>query len=710
MSWQHQYLAYDQNSLATYANTGLVRRALKDIEAGKVILQTERSEHITIESDGQQVGLSSAGLVNASCSCPATGACKHIVAAVLYLQQHLQNSVQQPIENLTTDSAEDIQSTTVELVEQLENNFQPNLIEEILRVDLNQIAKKIGKAQTQKAIKLARLWQKEQQTELFEEEYSLKIRIKSLAEDIIYVAGASFAGMLSNLEKDQSAYYLAALSEVQRLQGKFWTELELNETENPVVLSEIEGQFIIELKDDLAQLIEFGLSHVNEMTARQLHLLNMSARSESLARLAAMLRQLSGQVARLLNRDEHSSEHETLLYLAQINAYLYQLEHAKGEVLVRLRGKSRRQYEVDQEQVDLELLPLGARWWRTLGGARGITLYFSEQENPQIFEVTLARTENNDPNFNRYNAWSQQSIWMMTAQQLMQKKVRLQQPRFSEDDRLSASGQSRALPLNNLKDLQDFSIYQHIGFDNWHKLQQRWQQQLQSIEGIDQTVMLNISSYDNPQVDEIEQCLWWTVYDQNQSAIHLRLDWKTSEIEKIRQLERLCNQKTQINSVFVYCQIKGHTLVLSPISLLITQNEKTRLFNLDFDQLNEPKKTLKESIVGRIEQLLMMKQQQRAKFSSIQMSLSQKVCEPIFDVLLSLSCSGRMMLSSSQIETLQQQRQLALDAGMNILAKQITSLLAESKINVESILRLIYLCDLILRMQVELPIQLNQNL
>ena len=160
MSWQHQYLAYDQDSLSTYANTGLVRRALKDIEAGKVILQTEQSEQITIESDGQQVGLSSAGLVNASCSCPATGACKHIVAAVLYLQQHLQNSVQQPIEILTTDSAEDIQSTTVELVEQLENNFQPNLNEEILRVDLNQIAKKIGKAQTQKAIKLARLWQK----------------------------------------------------------------------------------------------------------------------------------------------------------------------------------------------------------------------------------------------------------------------------------------------------------------------------------------------------------------------------------------------------------------------------------------------------------------------------------------------------------------------------------------------------------------------
>ncbi|QER40073.1 hypothetical protein F2A31_10235 [Acinetobacter suaedae] len=706
MSWQRQYLAYDQDSLATYANTGLVRRALKDIEAGKVILQTEQSEHITIESDGQQVGLSSAGLVNASCTCPATGACKHIVAAVLYLQQHLQKPVQQPIVKPVPDSATEIQGATVELTEQHKNDIQLNLIEEILAFDLSQIGKKIGKAQTQKAIKLARLWQQEQQTELLEEEYSLKIRIKSLAEDIIYVAGAGFAGMLSNLEKDQPAYYLAALSEVQRLQGKFWTELELSETENLTVLSESERQFIIELKDDLAQLIEFGLSHVNEMTARQLHLLNMSARSESLPRLAGMLRQLSGQVSRLLNRDEHSSEHETLLYLAQMNAYLYQLEHAKGEVLVRLRGRSRRQYEVDQEQIDLELLPLGARWWRTLGGARGLTLYFSEQDNPQIFEVTLARTENNDPNFNRYNAWSQQSIWMMTAQQLMQKKVRLQQPRFSENNRLSASGQSRALPLNSLDNLQDFSVYQHIGFNDWKKLQQRWQQQLQSIDGVDQTVMLNISDYDSPQVDEIEQCLWWAVYDQNQSAIHLRLDWKTSEIEKIRQLERFCTQKIQINSVFVYCQIKEHELVLSPMSLLITQNEKTRLFNLDFDQWVEPKKTLKESLVGRIEQLLARKQQQKKQVPPSK-GLGQKVCEPILDILLSQSCSGRMILSRSQIETLQQQRQLAADAGMNILARQLTLMLEASKLNVGSILQLAYLCDLTLKMQVRFPIQLN---
>ena len=708
MSWQQQYLAYDQDSLATYANAGLVRRALKDIEAEKVILQNEQAERITIESDGQQVCLSATGLVNASCTCPATGACKHIVAAVLYLQQHLQNPVQQQIENQTQDTPELVEISVVSFSEQPQVSLnKPNLIEEILVFDLNQLAKKIGKAQTQKAIKLARLWQQEQQTDLLDEEYRLKIRIRSLAEDIIYVAGAGFTGMLSNLEKDQSAYYLAALSEVQRLQGKLWAELELREAENPAILTESERQFIVELKDDLAQLLEFGLSHVNEMTARQLHLLNMSARSESLPRLAAMLRQLSGQVNRLLNRDEHSSEQDTLLYLAQMNAYLYQLQHAQGEQLLKLRGKLRQHYQLDEEQADLQLLPLGARWWRTLGGARGMSLYFSELENPKTFEVTLARAENNDPNFTRHTAWSQQSVWMLTAQQLMQKKVRLQQPRFGEDGRLSASGTSRALPLNSLSKIEDFSFYQQIGFNDWQTLQQHWQQQLQTIDGINQTILLNISAYDSPKVDEIEQCLWWTVYDQNRSTLHMRLDWKTQDLEKIRQLERLCTQMVQVHSIFGYCQIKGHQLVLSPMSLLITQNGKTRLFNLDFDQLAEPKKTLKESIVGRIEQLLAKKKQQQAKFASTQISLSQKVCEPILEVLLSLSCSGRMLLSASQVEILQQQRQLAQDAGMSLLVRQINLILDTSQLNSALLLRLVYVCDLVLRMQVFLPIQLN---
>ena len=83
------------------------------------------------------------------------------------------------------------------------------------------------------------------------------------------------------------------------------------------------------------------------------------------------------------------------------------------------------------------------------------------------------------------------------------------------------------------------------------------------------------------------------------------------------------------------------------------------------------------------------------------------MCEPILEVLLSLSCSGRMLLSASQVEILQQQRQLAQDAGMSLLVRQINLILDTSQLNSALLLRLVYVCDLVLRMQVFLPIQLN---
>ena len=697
MSWKNQYLAYDQESLATYANAGLVRRALKDLAAEKVTLQQEQAEQVTILSDGQPVCLSSEGLVKAVCACPATGACKHIVAAVLWLQQQA-DSANTVVETGTQSSTEEATSKTTAL-ENLD------VIAEIMAFDLTQLGKKIGKAQTQKAIQLARLWQQEQQTELHIEQYRLTIHIKSVAEDIVYIAGTGFAGMLSNLERDQNAFYLAALSEVQRLHGKIWAELELKETENPAILTTSEQQFITELQHDLAQLLEDGLSHVNEMTARKLHILNLSARSESLPRLAAMLRQLSGQVSHLFKRDEHSSEQQCLLYLAKIYAYLYKLQHVQGEQRIELRGKVRRNYQLDEEQPDLELLPLGARWWNTLGGARGLSLYFSEIETGKNFEVTLARAERQDPSFNRVQAWSMYSIWMMTAQQLMQNTVHLQQARLGEDSRLAASGKSRALPLKSLTQSEDFKQYQKIGFNCWQELTQHWQQQLQSVEGIQGTVLLNISSYDMPKVDEIEQCLWWTVYDQQQNALHLRLDWQNQQLDKIRQLERITGKNIQVLSVFATVLVSGHQLVISPMSILINPSNKIRLFHLDFDQFAIPKKNLKDLLTGRIEQLLAKKKQQRAQqYAKTQLSLAQKICEPILEILLSLSCSGRMQLGHSHMDILQQQDQLAQDAGMSILSQYIQTLLKVPSLNAELILRLVYVCDVTLNMQLRLPI------
>ncbi|SQI35473.1 Uncharacterised protein [Providencia alcalifaciens] len=86
MSWKTVYLHYDDDALAVFANVGLLRRARKDLENDKVspICLADG----TFTSDGQQVTLDPQGVQKAHCDCSAAGCCKHILAAVLWVQSY----------------------------------------------------------------------------------------------------------------------------------------------------------------------------------------------------------------------------------------------------------------------------------------------------------------------------------------------------------------------------------------------------------------------------------------------------------------------------------------------------------------------------------------------------------------------------------------------------------------------------------------------
>ncbi|MEX6123236.1 hypothetical protein [Providencia hangzhouensis] len=86
MSWKNSYLQYDDDALTVFANVGLLRRARKDVENQKVI-PTDLGAG-TFTSDGQSVSLDAQGIQKATCDCPAIGCCKHILAAVLWVQSN----------------------------------------------------------------------------------------------------------------------------------------------------------------------------------------------------------------------------------------------------------------------------------------------------------------------------------------------------------------------------------------------------------------------------------------------------------------------------------------------------------------------------------------------------------------------------------------------------------------------------------------------
>ncbi len=87
MSLSAMLETHDANALSALASVGLVRRATRDLEAGKAEVQSRDDAGASVTADGQVVTLDAGGPVAAQCSCPATGICRHIILAILALRE-----------------------------------------------------------------------------------------------------------------------------------------------------------------------------------------------------------------------------------------------------------------------------------------------------------------------------------------------------------------------------------------------------------------------------------------------------------------------------------------------------------------------------------------------------------------------------------------------------------------------------------------------
>lgn len=762
------YLAYDDSALTTYANAGLLRRAQKDVAANKIERIEEcdsvaNAKQIVLNSDGQIVILPSTGLTNASCDCSSVSACKHILASVLYVQS-LAESAQGQNAAIENDQAT-IDSTELKYTEL--NNDKPNNIEsketikdgvisenkatkindkaltkantatvktalaEVLALSLNDLqkfAKTIPKAKRLKVMLMAVNYLEDfgrkvdssnaasnadkSQASVIDEIQSLRIYLPHQSEEIRYILGAGFVGMLSKIERDADSYHWLALVVVQTLYGaeegiakiRQWLVEALSENTNSasVSLERLSAVTLIVLDDiafDVEQILYQGLSQLERFSANRMHLANTLARSQNLPRLAMQLRQLSGQMHDFIKGDNHIDERQLLIGLAELSAYLYQLQHSDAAELPKLRGKLRHTYDTDDMRADLRLLPLGARWWFSQGKARGLTLYFYEPNENHIVEFTQARAQAQDLSFNKQTAWFN-AVWLSTAQNLMNQISTLSNPRFNDNGGLAVTG-SKVLDHSSLKD--NFAGYldsvRGLAVEDWQHLQQRWLEQLMSSGTVDGIVVLNPTKIGSLQVDEIEQCVWWSLADQNNNQVRLRLNWNTNEQQSIDIIDKLEHIDSYlIQMIVAQVSMTENTIEINPMTLIMSD----QLFHLDYSQVPTKKNTLKALLTGQISKLMSKKRRLVEIENTKVLTLSQLVCEPILSVLDSLSASGRLQPTEAQIKQLRQQHKLAQDAGLSVLASSIEHFYTR-KIKVNDLLQLAYLCKMLLLLEAEMP-------
>lgn len=555
-TWLAIYRNFDDDALAALASIGLLRRAAKDVDAGKVMLKEPIGPSVAlIEADGQQVRIGQSGPAQARCDCPAPGICKHILAAALWLR-HV------PSEAALQTPASDA-------------------LAEVLALDPVAIFKLAGVAATRKA---AVLFSDIGTATIAPQGGVLVIELRALELACRYVAGGGFQGMVSEASAStRAAVHLLALAAVWRDQGRVFTWPESAASPALTVvgtLTDTEHQFLQRVQAVVIEVCRIGWSHVSEVIPVQLRAFGMSARIESFPRLARLLRTLAGNAELLAKRDVSGDERRALRMAARIHALCHALQHATGDVLQELRGSARRVFEGNDV---LELLPLGAHWWEQRSGARGLTILFWDYASGGVIQTVLARPDANDPGFTRDSAWSYSALWQGagTAISLCSGgALALEAARLSTDNRVSLSKDTRARSLPPWAAADE--RWTMAGFDDWRELAASIRDSAGLRGDMAEFLLLKPSSLESPRLDERHQLLCWTVRDVHGLPLQLRLPCEAHHVKRIEHIEAWAASGVSIKAVVARCERDAHGGILEPVSLMIETSGVLRSISLDY--------------------------------------------------------------------------------------------------------------------------------
>lgn len=661
-AWFESYRAYDDDTLTALANAGLLRRAAKDVEAGKVQWAEQGAEGGVVEADGQRVQLDARGPQKAQCDCPAPGICKHILGAALWLRalEPVAGAAAPAAPQATEAPAEPGPTTTADPLAEVKALQAPALF------------KQAGVAAVRRAVQALPCgieWRVQGGT--------LVMELPALNATCRYVAGAGYEGMVSEVPaRERKAVHLIALAALREALGEplAWPEgmapaaaAELT----TAALSERERAFLAHVEAMLHELLTGGLSHVSEQASARLLALNMSARGEGLPRLATLLRNLGGMVDGLVRRDHRMQERDALALMSSIQALCDALRAPASEGAnaaertAALRGRLRRAFD---ETTALELLPLGGHWWQTLGGARGLTLAFWDLAGQRLLQAVLARPDGSDTAFNRHSAWSIHAVWPGAgpAQSLCQAPLRLENPRLADDDRLALAGTARAqaLPPWQAGDAR----LQAIGSGRWADLTAR----LSEASGLSgdgaELVLLRPRATRAPVLDEAHQQLLWPVQDDQGQWLHLTVPVGDASMQRVDNLDRLAARGAPVHAVVVHVERTSTTTLLVPLSLL-SSDARGQVQAVSLDYANEAARPT--PLAQRILRMVQWRKEQAAAPAASQPTLAQRLLGPVLGVLETQAATGRMPLTAAQAEQLQAALTGIASVGLHTVASSL---------------------------------------
>ncbi|MBN0042386.1 hypothetical protein JN535_19740 [Cellulosimicrobium cellulans] len=427
--WAAVYAGYDDAGLATLANAGLVRRARKDVAAGKVAVVEQRADGAVLSVGGARVELDARGPAGARCACPTPGACQHVVAACLWARDTAAESVVEavtghvePVAAVRGDPA--VTRGPAGTLADADADAGPGTglradpLGEVLALDPRGVHRAAGTAVVRAVA------QEREQAEATTRGGPTDVTVDGPrvvvswpdAPRVTYVAGAGFAGMLVERERtgvtsptgrasDDRRWRLEALARVWDAHGRSWPWPEETTAPAPRAAGVPDARTVAdEVAGAVERVLDVGLSHLGRDDLEELRGAGVVARLGRRPAVQRLVTSALGRLEALADRRDAVDEEECLLALAELWAFV-RAEPAPDAAAP------------DERVTDLpHLVPLGARWWVAASGARGVTVHLWDAVAGATRAVTTGRPPGADPTFRR--SWDLPLVWGRSVEAL----------------------------------------------------------------------------------------------------------------------------------------------------------------------------------------------------------------------------------------------------------------------------------------------------
>ncbi len=571
--------ALDDDALAAMANKGLVRRAQKDLE-------TAAPQILEVLSDRVRIRVAEAAVEipelpsKSTCSCPATGICRHILSALLLLR-----SLPAEVKPHTPPQVAPAVSGSAGVPPEI-----TSAIKLLAAATDEQLQAWGGKPLFKKALKSI----SEGLRYEIETKRQLLIRFPTRNITCRWLPGGGLVSVLCSCQAEEVCeHVLAAVLALQIQHGQRQVVAEETLLEASAGAPRTREEVLASVGQVLREMIGVGLTGLSKATVDRLQTLAISAHGVDLPRLERMLVSLGDAVRLQLDRHAQASTTSVLAQGARIEALAAAL-HRPTPALI---GRHRSRYD---DVGQLQLMGLGAQRWRAPSGYAGLTLYFWDASLGSWSTWTDTRPVQQE-DFNPLVRYTGPGPWTgcHSPRDAARKQVRLTNAYRSAAGRLSGRASTVAL-VGQGSDARSLPCL----WTQWKEVGKRARELygggLAERDAPKEIVLLKPAQWGPPAFDPLSQRLVRPIVDDTGRVLPLVLPFTDENQTAVRTLEQ--HDPLATYGVLGLVRLLAGQLSIQPISLITEQEIICLNLDGDADAKTAKKSAARSNAAGQSEE------------------------------------------------------------------------------------------------------------